>query len=77
MMKLTYSAFKRCVCGEGLAYISNLKPKDQYWSCSAYLLGIHLTGIRHVEKRPVGLFLVMSELNPRAKGATTRPMLDG
>lgn len=65
---LTFAAEKRCPCGAGLAYA----PGDDYWDCSAILLGTADKGVQHTAKLPFVFYEIKSENQPSANGRTTR-----
>jgi hypothetical protein len=65
---LVYAAVSRCQCGAGLAYA----PKDDAWDCSAVLLGQVAPGPEH-RRYPFTFWEIKSELQPSARGGTTRP----
>lgn len=73
---LRYAAYKRCPCGAGLAYVPS--SKDQSWDCSDILLGRAATkgqpgSKTHTGKLPFAFYEIVSEEQPSAQGATTRP----
>lgn len=74
--RLVYSARERCACGAGFAYDSrNLRRAD--WDCSAIILGDALfsAGERGAvdHSAPCQYFDLVSERQPAAMGASTRP----
>lgn len=74
--RLVYSAEARCDCGAGLAYDPRVSPAR--WDCSAILLGdaLFIAGERgaHAHSAPCSYAEVVSERQPAAHGATTRPV---
>jgi hypothetical protein len=70
--ELTYAAYARCLCGEGMAYPKKGAPNG-YWDCSAILKGTARQDIKHEVKLPFAFWSVKSENQPSAGGATTRP----
>jgi hypothetical protein len=79
---LTYAAYSRCPCGAGLAYVPKLYGKDNgawdYWDCSDILLDRAIPkgqagAVTHTGKLPFMFWEVLSENQPSAQGATTRP----
>lgn len=81
MKQLVYAAHNRCPCGAGLAYDphggdknSVFKfPHNGYWDCSAILLGTADKGVQHTAQLPFAFYEILSECQPSARGATTRP----
>lgn len=73
--RLVYSAKARCECGAGFAYDPG--SRTHVWDCSAILLGdaMFLAGERGActHSTPCSYFEVVSERQPAAQGATTRP----
>jgi hypothetical protein len=72
--RLVYSAKERCSCGAGFAY--DPRARSTVWDCSAILLGDALlagerSAVNH--STPCGYFELVSERQPAAHGATTRP----
>lgn len=72
-MKLVYAAHSCCPCGAGLAYERSSDPFRGYWDCSAILLGTARSDVKHTAQLPFVFYEIKSELQPSAKGATTRP----
>jgi hypothetical protein len=75
---LTYAAYSRCPCGAGLAYPDDASPFEGYWDCSDILTDRAKTkqeegSVTHTGKLPFIFYEVLSENQPNAKGATTRP----
>jgi len=78
--RLVYSAYARCPCGAGLAYDPCFEdensvfvgPLSGYWDCSAILLGA-AGSTKHTAKLPFAFYDILSEGQPSACGATTRP----
>jgi len=70
--ELTYAAYARCRCGQGLAY-SNDCGIDHYWECSAILKGTPDLNVAHDPKYPFSCYSIKSEGQPSAYGHTTRP----
>lgn len=68
--KLVYAATHRCPCGAGLAYIPG---GERSWDCSAILLGTADEGVKHTGVMPFVFYEILSEQQPSARGATTRP----
>lgn len=71
---LIYAASSRCACGAGLAYRKGM----DYWDCSAILTGTAVPSgepgsVQHIGKLPFVFYEVLSENQPSANGATTRP----
>jgi hypothetical protein len=79
--RLVYAAHSRCPCGAGLAYDPCFEdensvfvgPLSGYWDCSAILQGVADQTVRHTGKLPFAFYEVLSEGQPSANGATTRP----
>lgn len=77
--ELVFAATKRCVCGAGLAYRkAGANPYKSSWDCSDILAGrAALKGeegsVQHTAKLPFVFYEVISEEQPSANGATTRP----
>lgn len=79
--RLIYAAYSRCPCGSGLAYDPCYEdensvfvgPLSGYWDCSAILLGTADPAVKHTDKLPFVFYEVLSEEQPSARGATTRP----
>jgi hypothetical protein len=74
---LMYAAYALCPCGAGLAY-EKCKGSNHYWDCSAILLGEAKTldepgYVQHTGQLPFIFYEILSEIQPSAKGATTRP----
>jgi hypothetical protein len=72
--RLVYAAKARCDCGAGFAY--DRRARDHVWDCSAILLGdALLAGERSalIHSTPCAYFELVSERQPAAHGATTRP----
>jgi hypothetical protein len=75
---LEYAAYNRCPCGAGLAYPRDADPFKGYWDCSDILLGQAKTKeeeghVQHTAQLPFIFYEILSEDQPSAKGATTRP----
>ncbi len=74
--RLVYSAKERCECGAGFAYDRRSLSKA-HWDCSAILLGdaLLVEGERGAcaHSMPCEYFDLVSERQPAAMGATTRP----
>lgn len=78
---MTYAATQRCPCGAGLAYDESCydetstfhRPYNGYWDCSAILTGTADTGVTHTARLPFAFYEIVSEDQPSARGATTRP----
>lgn len=80
---LCYAAHKRCPCGAGLAYVPAWydkpdSPAYRCWDCSAILLDTapHKGAegaTTHTGKLPFVFYEILSEKQPSANGATTRP----
>lgn len=80
---LVYAAYARCPCGAGMAYDPHGESGkvSGYWDCSAILLGEAIeTGqpgaVMHEARLPFAFYKVLSERQPSANGATTRPKAD-
>ena len=74
--RLVFAAFSRCICGCGMAYDpagESGKPIHGFFECSAKLLGFADYSIPHSEQLPFTMYSVLTERQPRANGATTRP----
>jgi hypothetical protein len=73
---LVYSAKARCDCGAGLAY--DRRSRTIVWDCSAILLGdaLFVAGERGacIHSTPCSYSEIVSETNPAARGASTRPV---
>jgi hypothetical protein len=69
---LVFSAYTRCPCGLGLAYVRG-SGGFSYWDCSGILMGTADPKMKHTDKLPFTFYEVKSELQPSAQGATTRP----
>jgi hypothetical protein len=75
LRRLVFSSTERCECGAGLAY--DLHSATPVWDCSAILLGDAMLQagergtIAHTTPRPFDE--IVSERDPAAGGATTRP----
>ena len=70
--RLVYSATARCECGAGFAY----DRRSRVWDCSAILLGDALLfgeASAAIHTPPCSYFELVSERQPTAHGATTRP----
>jgi hypothetical protein len=75
--ELTYSAFHRCLCGKGLAYVPEAVRTGKvlgYWDCSGILLGTAEIGVTHTDKLPFVFYEIKSEEDNSANGYTTRPI---
>jgi hypothetical protein len=76
LRRLVFSARDRCDCGAGLAY--DRRSGHPVWDCSAILLGDALlaAGERGVvdHRTPCSYYEILSERNPAADGASTRPI---
>lgn len=80
--RLIFAAHSRCPCGAGLAYDPCFEdanspfagPLSGYWDCSAILLGTADQKVQHTAKLPFAFYEVLSEQQPSANGATTRPV---
>jgi hypothetical protein len=73
--RLVYAAHDRCECGAGFAYDGN-SERDAHWDCSSILLGDALIAGEHgaaAHSLPCEYFDLVSERQPGAMGATTRP----
>ena len=76
---LLYAAYNRCPCGAGLAYVrEGADPFKGYWDCSDILLGrakpkTDPAHVQHTAQLPFIFYEVLSEDQPSAQGATTRP----
>lgn len=77
--RLVFAAHTRCPCGAGLAYdpaaddpTSPFKGPT-YWDCSAIMLGTADKNVKHTAQLPFAFYEVLSEGQPSANGATTRP----
>ncbi len=75
-VKLVYAAKSRCPCGAGLAYVPG-NPGGE-WDCSAILLGEAIPmdkpgSVQHTAPLPFVFYEILSENQPSAEGATTRP----
>jgi hypothetical protein len=80
---LVYAAYSRCPCGAGLAYVPKWydepqSPAHRCWDCSAILLDTapHKGtegSVEHTGKLPFIFYEILSEQQPSANGATTRP----
>jgi hypothetical protein len=80
---LVYAAHARCPCGAGLAYVPAWydkpdSPAYRCWDCSAILLGAAVPkdvagSVQHTGKLPFIFYEILSEKQPSAQGATTRP----
>jgi len=68
---LVYEAFARCPYGAGMAYELGIGPFG-YLDCSDILLG-RAKKVKHEAQLPFEFDKVLSELQPSANGATTRP----
>jgi len=76
--QLVYAATNRCPCGAGLAYLAGSQPMTGAWDCSAILLGTAVPSgqpgaVQHTDRLPFVFYEIKSELQPSARGATTRP----
>lgn len=79
--RLIYAAYSRCPCGAGLAYDPCFEdensvfvgPLSGCWDCSAIMLGVADPAVKHTDKLPFAFYEVLSEGQPSARGATTRP----
>jgi hypothetical protein len=79
--RLVYAAYSRCPCGAGLAYDPCFEdensvfvgPLSGCWDCSAIMLGVANPDVKHTAKLPFAFYEVLSEGQPAANGATTRP----
>lgn len=74
--RLVFAAFSRCECGCGMAYDpagESGKPIHGYFECSAKLLGFADYSAKHTDQLPFTMYSVLTERQPRANGATTRP----
>lgn len=74
---LIYAAYSKCPYGAGLAYVRGIGING-YWDCSDILLGRAKTKeepghVQHTGRMPFIFWEVLSEDQPSAKGATTRP----
>ena len=70
--ELLFSAYSRCECGAGLAYPKNIMDPMHYWQCADVLMGELEFSDKH-SLLPFTMFEVLSESQPSAEGATTRP----
>lgn len=79
---LVYAAYSRCPCGAGLAYAPKLYgTKDirgRCWDCSDILLNRAIPkgqpgAVTHTDYLPFIFWEILSEKQPNARGATTRP----
>lgn len=75
---LVYSAFSRCPCGAGLAYVPSRTPDDGFWDCGDILLGRAVPrgqegAVQHTAQLPFNFYKVVPETSPRADGQSTRP----
>ena len=73
---LVYAATARCQCGAGLAYLPGSGARA--WDCSAILLDEAIPkdqegSVRHDDIYPFAFYEIKSEIQPSARGATTRP----
>lgn len=77
--ELRYSAGARCDCGAGLAYAKGKSFEEvSCWDCADILTGRALKKdpeckSKHTGKMPFAFYEVLSEDQPSARGATTRP----
>lgn len=79
--RLTFAAYTRCACGAGLAYDPAGPSGDPYsgaWECSAILLRTAIPSGQpgaktHTLAMPFLSWELLSENQPSAHGATTRP----
>ena len=74
--ELVYAATARCMCGAGLAYPTDARPKDA-WDCSDILTGRAVPkgvigSVLHDTPRPFVFYEIKSEHQPSANGQTTR-----
>ena len=75
---LTYSAYDRCLCGEGLAYVSQQGMETDYWDCAGIITGRaypsrHQYAVKHTDQLPFRFWSILPEGSPRVGHATTRP----
>lgn len=68
---LIFAAHQRCLCGAGMAYRAGAGTNGSWW-CSSVLLGAAQSP-RHTAPLPFAEHDVLSEVQPSANGATTRP----
>lgn len=83
--RLVYSAYSRCPCGAGLAYVSNPSVREvkndpakidyAYWDCGDILRGIASKDTTHTGQLPFSFYEIKSEHQSSAHGATTRPTI--
>ena len=68
---MVYAAMARCICSAGLA----IEPSDPapHWICSAIMLSETPPDGPHLDPLPFDYMPVLSEDDPAANGATTRP----
>ena len=79
--RIIYAAHSKCPCGAGLAYDPCFEdensvfvgPLSGCWDCSAIMLGTADSAVKHTAKLPFSFYEVLSEEQPSANGATTRP----
>lgn len=74
--ELRFAATARCTCGAGLAYHKDSHDLRGAWRCSAAMMHVvpyddQFAG-QH-EELPFAIYVVKSEDQPSANGATTRP----
>lgn len=82
--RLIYAAYSRCSCGAGLAYDPCFEDATSVfvgclsgcWDCSAILTGVADKAVTHTDKLPFAFYEILSEQQPSAHGATTRPQAD-
>jgi hypothetical protein len=80
LSRLVFAARDRCNCGAGMAYDPVgpgvgpfVSPLNGYWQCSAQILGTADESIAHTPNLPFAFYEILSENQPSANGATTRP----
>lgn len=79
--RIVYAAHSRCPCGLGLAHDPTYEdesspfrgPLSGCWDCSGILLGTADPSVKHTDRLPFAFYEILSEQQPSAYGATTRP----